>query len=115
VYGWDPTHETQRAFKDRVNGLLGQYLEEVAALASERGLVLAPVKRELEHFEWLARFQVGGESFLQIGASGVSISAVEQAVRRTAKTIGLALRPLPRSGRPRARVEIFVRGTKSRH
>lgn len=55
-----------------------------------------------EHFEWLARFQVAGQSYLAIArAAGRDAGAVRSACRALAAQIGVTVRATPR-GRPRS-------------
>lgn len=92
---------------------LARYCDDVDRKARKAGLVKLPSKRELAHFTWLARFQLGEDFECIAKAAGVTEGAVERAVRRTAKLIGLTLRSLPRHGRPRGRVELHGRAPRT--
>jgi hypothetical protein len=68
-----------------------------------------------QHAGWLARVQVAGESPKALAKEeGASPRAVDLAVRRLATFIGLALRPLPKSGRPLGRRDVVPGGRPSR-
>jgi hypothetical protein len=126
---WEPTVQTRpgyeadmrRAFRKlrrpAFDQLLAEYCDDVERRATKAGLVKLPTKREPIHYRWLARFQVG-EDFEAIAQdSGDSVArseaAIERAVRRTAKFIGLTLRKLPRRGRPRGVREVHYRAPRT--
>jgi hypothetical protein len=59
-----------------------------------------------EHFEWLARFQVGEQHWTQISprhVQSLSVDAIRKAASRIAQLIELPLRRLPRGGARRTR------------
>jgi len=60
-------------------------------------------KRETEHLEWLARYQVEGKSYHAIREESgkADLRTVQEAIMRTAELIGLPLRAPTRGGRPR--------------
>lgn len=101
---WDPTLERRSdAFERIQNAFRGELeahfrkLERLYESASEAGYDVARKKRELEHFDWLARYQVGGQSR---GAIARSVprdrKAVANGIDDVAELIGL----VPRSSRP---------------
>jgi len=114
--GWDPSRQQRTAYVQAVRktceDFLQGYVRGVDRTARNRGFRPAPTTREAVHFEWVARFQVRGESFAAIEARirgqprwAAHISerkAVAMAVKGLAQRIGLPLRPAPR-GRPRTR------------
>lgn len=83
--------------------LLAGHIERMIAVAQEgEKFVKGTRKRELEHFEWLARYQVGGESYTKISHScQAELHTVQEAIRRTADLISLPLRKQSKSGRPK--------------
>lgn len=80
---------------------LQDYLEAREREAIERGLERSPEKRgqfsagEDQHFAWLARFQVGKEEQREIAENvGRSLTSVQDAIRETAKLVGIKRRSL---------------------
>jgi hypothetical protein len=82
-----------------------QFVEKVAALRKDQGLKPPARKRESEHFYWLAQYQIGGLSVSEIhrgitvdrvDARDITPQAIQMAITRLAKLIGLTLRK-PRS------------------
>ena len=67
-----------------------------------RGWVAVPTKTEPKHFEWLARYQCGGESLGAIARSvnDCDVVTISSAVKATARLLGLRLRPPAKGGRP---------------
>jgi hypothetical protein len=116
--GWNPEYERKANAARRISGAFSQalkaYIDKLDRAARERGNQRTPTKRERAHFEWLVRFQVKGESFADIAAGlpHITSKAVERAVRRTAKLVGIPLRPLKRTGRPAGRVESHPRASR---
>jgi hypothetical protein len=58
-------------------------------------------KRTLEHFRWLALYQVERLTYEQLaaleqGEAGLDISTISRGLRSTATLLGLTLRPAPR-------------------
>ncbi len=87
---WNPIEESEASFRARVE----EYVRQVKATP---GIVAAPTKRNLEHFEWLALHQVAGWKFTRIAEhyqdeKGLEVSTVSRAVKETAAIIGLTLR-----------------------
>lgn len=54
--------------------------------------------REARHFDWLARYQVRGESFAAIAGSPDRRRTTELAIKRLAVSLALPLRRSPRGG-----------------
>lgn len=100
--GWDVLAMTRDAFEAKVRGAfqeaLKEYCDRREVAARAHGLQKAPAeKRTLEHYRWLARYQVKGESFADIWRSlpqgdDRDRRAVEVAIHRTADEVGLTLR-----------------------
>jgi hypothetical protein len=126
---YDPTHYSRQDFKaavlEETARIVDAHCDRVDALMRQKGLRRAPSKRDFRHFWWLARFQVKGESFESIAGDSrsadkadateaLTADAVEVAVRRTARFIGLTLRRLPKAGRPAGRVELHDRVPRQR-
>ncbi len=94
---WDPVLETENDWRARVDAY-------AAGLKGIPGIERAPIKRTLEHFEWLARYQV--EKWTQAGIAQYyqdengqpDIPGVSRALKETAKLVGVTLRQAP--GRP---------------
>jgi hypothetical protein len=86
---WD--RDTARA---RFEKEFNQYLNDIKNRASHFGQ--APEKRNPEHYRWLARYQVKGESTVAIWQSlnndDRRYAAVKKAIRETAMEIGLSRR-----------------------
>jgi hypothetical protein len=104
---YDPFTETKA---DAVRRLTGELTEAVRAevdrIAREsltEGDAPTIVKTTgREHFEWLARYQVKGDSYAGIAHEACrSRQAVKLAIRETAELIGLVLRAPDPPGRPR--------------
>lgn len=67
--GWDPRFERRKDAADRILKAAKEYLRAVETAVKVRGWKKAPVKRFLQHFEWLAQFQVGGKPVPNIGTA----------------------------------------------
>jgi len=98
----DPTWRSRRDFKAYVLAEAARatdnYCDRIEAAAVAAGLKRAPRRREVEHFDWLARYQVKGESFASIAriASyklGGGRQTVGKAVTELAEYLELTLRP----------------------
>jgi hypothetical protein len=97
----DPRRETEAQWQARSRHAWRWMRKSLIAA----GYQLRVGKIALYHFEWLARYQVGGESYRQIAISLrapelVSTAAVATAIKRTAALVGLELRPRNKAGRP---------------
>ena len=116
--GWSPTltswKEAEALMDERYQDAKQAYRERIEALCRERGL--QPVRgtrvRTGDHFEWVARFQVGRELWTEIaddeterlyadGKPGVTGDAVAEAVREKADLLDLTLAKVKRPGRPK--------------
>lgn len=101
--GWDPGREWWDTWKRRLERTLKRFLQGYRERNEQRArdLGMVPNDRRLaEHFDWLVRFQVGGEDFAPIARdAGKSRNAVSIAVHSVADFIGLRLRA-QRMGRP---------------
>jgi hypothetical protein len=97
----DPTWRSRRDFRRHVLEQVGHavdgYCDRVEGAALAAGLKQAPRKRELEHFDWLVRYQVKGESFAYIAKTASykigGRQTVRKAVTELAKYLDLTLRP----------------------
>ena len=92
---WNPSEETEAQFRGRVDA----YIAAVKGVAEALDWTDAPEKRMLEHFDWLARYQVEGWTQAKINEryqdekGRPDVPAVSRALTSTAKLIGLQLRP----------------------
>lgn len=98
----DPTWRGRGDFKadvlEHVRHALDDYCDRIEAEALAAGLKRAPRKRGLEHFDWLGRYQVKGESFASIAKSASyrfegGRQTVRKAIIELAKYLQLTLRP----------------------
>ncbi len=107
--GWEPTLDTRKKIKDEVslafNEHLEKYLDYIESIAAQRGFVKSKQKNEIEHFDWLACFQVKGMSYEEVrdmfkhGATAEQMpylsddtKAFRQAINALARFISLPLR-----------------------
>jgi hypothetical protein len=97
---WDPTGERRAVYeahaRQSFDAALKNHLDAAEKEARARGLRRTPEKREAEHFAWLARVYLNGETPAQVWRSlprgdRRSRRAVEQAIKRLAKFIGTDL------------------------
>ena len=98
----DPTWRSRRDFKAYVLAKVARatedYCDWVEAESLAAGLKRAPRKRGVEHFDWLARYQIKGESFAAIATTeshkfGGGRQTVRKAIIELAKYLELTLRP----------------------
>ena len=98
----DPTWRTRRDFKAyvlrEVTRATDDYCDRTETAALAAGLKRAPRKRRVEHFDWLARYQVKGESFAFIARTASfkfegGRQTVRKAITELAEYIELTLRP----------------------
>jgi hypothetical protein len=116
--GWSPTLTSWEDAEKFIDWHYGEvkkaYRERINALCRERGLqrVRKTRMRGGDHFEWVARYQVGRELWTEIaevetarlkvkGKPGISADAVAKAVREKAQLLGLTLAEVERPGRPK--------------
>jgi hypothetical protein len=99
---YDPTYRRRGDFKryvlDKVDEALKHYCDQVETDALAAGLIRSPKKRDIEHFDWLARYQVRGESFASIAQTASykfrgGRQTVRKAVVELAEYLSLKLRP----------------------
>ncbi len=92
---WRPDDETEEDYRKRVDS----YIIQIGVSAEREGWSKAPEKRNLEHLEWLARYQVAGWTEAKIAEhyqdenGSPEVPAVSRALTDTARLIGLTLRP----------------------
>ncbi len=98
----DPTWRTRRDFKAyvlrKVARAIDDYCDRIEAAALDAGLKRAPRKKGVDHFDWLARYQVKGESFAFIAKTASykfkgGRQTVHKAITELAKYLALTLRP----------------------
>ena len=94
--GWDPSIESWERWRGDLDYQLAKYLdgyrERHEARAESRGLV-RHVNRRVEHFEWLAMYQLGNESFVALARRLQQDRAtVTDAIRAVADLIELPIR-----------------------
>jgi len=98
----DPTWRSRRDFKEyvltEVARAIDDYCDRIEAAALAAGLKRAPRKKGVGHFDWLARYQVKGESFASIAKTASykfegGRQTVRKAVVELAKYLELTLRP----------------------
>jgi hypothetical protein len=99
---WNPEAETEASFRRRID----KHVETQKDIGLKAGWSVAPEKRNLDHFVWLALFQVGRLEYRAIAdrcstADGLDESRVEKGVKEAAKLVGLSLRTAGTHGRPR--------------
>lgn len=99
---YDPTWRGRRNFKADVMNetayVLDEYCDRIEAAALAAGLKRVLHKRELEHFDWLARYQVQGESFALIARTASykmlgGRRTVHKAITELANYLERTLRP----------------------
>ena len=102
---WFPTWESWATYHQRVDDALDEYrAQRLRAFQTTGGAAPGVVKRgnAQRHFQWLARYQVGNESYNAIAKDVLkSHQGISNGVKRTAASIGLPLRLPHRGGRPR--------------
>lgn len=105
VPGWNPTAERWPDAEERLDAAYEEAKREhrrrLIALAESLELTREPTKATPEHYTWLARYHLRGESYGRIAAGHHDRKSVEDAVKRAAALIGLDLRPPSPAGRPR--------------
>ena len=85
--------QCQRALEDK----LQEYCDRIESLAFSSGMERTREKRELDHYLWLARYQVKGQSAVEIrkftpGMESVTTDAITRAIRTLARELKLPLR-----------------------
>lgn len=103
LFFWEPTREPRGAARARIiatlTALLDADLDVVESAYRNQGYQSAPEKRSLEHFEWLARYQLKRETMEEIArGAGVAEQSVSEAINSVKDLLGLALRPPSKTG-----------------
>lgn len=110
--GWAPGYESWGMFEKRLRSGFEQqfqtYKKQITPLPERRGFRQPPEIRKPDHFRYLVRYQVLGESpetiaehfskDQRVAEKGLDGNTVLKAVKKTAGQIGLTLRP-SRKGR----------------
>ncbi len=98
----NPTWRRRRDFEkyvlEQVRQALNDYCDRIESSAVAAGLKRAPRRRELEHFDWIVRYQIKSESFTSIAQNASykfkgGRQTVRKAVVELAKYLELTLRP----------------------
>lgn len=105
---YNPINESRAEYLKRARAVPAGYCSAVERSFEQAGAVKATGKQKLDHFTWLVRYQVLGESFKDLTDAlhvqqgdphrEADMHSVYRAVRRTARLFGLKLRVDP--GRP---------------
>lgn len=104
---WPVTQRTRKEFEEECESLLKQKLktfcDRIEQQAQAGGMERTREKREFDHFYWLARRLVHGESAAYMknftaGLENISVRAINKAVNELARDLELNL------GRPRANI-----------
>lgn len=99
---YDPTWRRRKTFKQdilkEINQAIDAYCDGVEVAALSAGLKRAPRHRDRGHFDWLARYQIKGESFASIAKQPSykfkgGRQTVRKAITELAKYLELTLRP----------------------
>ena len=98
---WYVDMEPEKSFRDRAKKSfqrwLDVYMAEQIKSAKRSGLVRAPVKYCLEHYEWAALYQVNRDSVAKIAKAfqrnNVTTDGVRDAIKRVLHQIQLQKRP----------------------
>ncbi|MNW49377.1 hypothetical protein D3C74_267920 [compost metagenome] len=109
--GWDPRDELWRDFEKRIDGWFRSYKkmykQRAEKFLTNKGYIKAKDKRNLEHFEWLVRYQVQNWSLKKIADyysaqndSVVNEDTVWRGVKNTSELVLLSLRESNKAGRP---------------
>ena len=100
IHAWSVLRESERVFRKRArrqfHDELTSYIENRRAAAKAARAVSPAIKREDDHFFWLARYQVKRETVAAIAennARGLTFAAIFNAINRTAAELALKLRP----------------------
>lgn len=111
-FDWvDDSRSFSRKTESRFKQEFRQFIERTIALRKQQGLLPTVQKRQDEHFYWLAQYQMAGLSYADIyrgvtadraepkaghkhrdGSKILTPEAVQMAITRLAKLIGLELR-----------------------
>jgi hypothetical protein len=102
---WCIQVETEAQFRRRMHHSLDQWLESYIAeqrkSALSLGLIEVPGPSHPEHFEWAAKYQIGGTPSKQIAEGcGRTPSGVGKAIQKVLSKIELEPRPGERGPKP---------------
>lgn len=98
---WPITRMTRSEFRDECERVLEvkfkEFCDEIEKLALSVGMERTREKREMDHFLWLARYQVKGQTAAEIksftpGMERITTDAITRAIRALAKELELPLR-----------------------
>jgi hypothetical protein len=97
---FDPLLDTRESFRERCD----HHSEERIRIARELGFPPTPIKITEDHFDWFARYQVGGQPYGDIvsdrpyrdGRADASVRTIEKGIIAVANFLGLQRR----QGRP---------------
>lgn len=109
---WMPEWETEKEYIQEIitefEKQLNENLEQIKLLISESGMIPAPCKRNMLHFEWVVRFQVMNWNYKKIAdtyskgrENPLSEDTISKAIINVAELIHLNLRPHDKGGRPK--------------
>lgn len=98
---WYVDMEPEKRFRDRAKKSfqrwLDEYVDEQIKSAKRSGLVKAPVKYRLEHYEWAASYQVNRDSVAKIAKAyhrnNITTDGVRDGIKRVLQQIRLQGRP----------------------
>ena len=95
---WWRRRDFEKYVLEKVRQALKDYCDRVESSAVAAGLKRAPRRRELEHFDWIVRYQIKSESFVSIAHNASykfkgGRQTVRKAVVELAKYLELTLRP----------------------
>ncbi|MFB4321621.1 hypothetical protein RB298_04685 [Priestia sp. BR_2] len=110
--GWDPRNESWRDFEKKIDDWFlaykKMYKQRAERFLVEKGYTKAKDKRNLEHFEWLVRYQIQNWTLKEIADyysiqndTVVNEDTVWKAVKNTSEIVLLTLREPNKAGRPR--------------
>ncbi|WP_171644243.1 hypothetical protein [Paenibacillus phytorum] len=110
--GWDPRKVPWKEFEEQMDDWFVKYKmmyrDRTENLLEQQGYIKSKEKRNLEHFEWLVRFQVQCWSLKEIADyyseesnEILSEDTISRGIKSTAELIYLILRPGNKPGRPK--------------
>jgi hypothetical protein len=103
--GWDPSFgsraDAEKMIREAFDDHLAAYFKDLDALAASHGMERTPEKRTMDHFVWLVRYQILGQSFDRLAKDVfVSRQTATNGVKNAARLIDLPLRKPGKPGRP---------------
>lgn len=106
--GWDPRVDSWQEFEKEIDMAYNAYKKAYRArtelFMKENGYLVGPEKRNIEHFQWLVRYQLQGWKVSQIAdvyskkGKIISEDAVYKALKCTAALVGITLRNNDKEG-----------------